>query len=179
MNDEWFTRIQDGYQQDQRLSRIITALRLETPEAEAAARTHLSTDMLDDLSNGRFFMLDNLLYRRENPSTSVVVLGDTDTKREVLTACHDDIVSGHFSTERTLDRIRKYAWWPGMAKDVKDYCETCKVRQSSKRGTGRQTGLMMKIDTPTRPWETNYTHGFRHSAASGWPRELERVLSRG
>ena len=38
---------------------------------------------------------------------------------------HDMPMAGHVGVERTLQRIRKRFWWPGVAKDVKNYVQSC------------------------------------------------------
>lgn len=40
-----------------------------------------------------------------------------------------------------------------MNKDVKSYIDSCQACLASKRSTGPVQGLLMKIDTPKRPWE--------------------------
>lgn len=152
MGDEWFTQIQTGLAEDIQLSRIATAIAKMTPEAKAAAEVGLPADVLKDFQSGKFFLLDGTLYRREGLS-SALVLGDVNSKQAMLRASHDAITAGHFGYDRTLATVRTYAWWPKMASDVKKYIETCDACLKSKRGTGKQPGLLMKIETPTRPWE--------------------------
>ena len=38
---------------------------------------------------------------------------------------HDMPMAGHMGVERTLQRIRKSLWWPGVTKDVKTYVQSC------------------------------------------------------
>ena len=153
MHDEWFKAVQKGYSEDQRIARIVRALEVQSPEAHTAAEANLPHTARKALGNGHFLLLDKILYYRTGPMSSVVVLGDKASKREMLHACHDAITSGHWGYDKTLETIRRYAYWPEMATDVKVYVDTCKACQLSKRNTGKQAGFLMKIDTPKRPWD--------------------------
>lgn len=44
-------------------------------------------------------------------------------KNEVLHGLHND--HGHQGIDRTADLIRKRCYWPGMLKEVQDYCQQC------------------------------------------------------
>ncbi|KAL5457235.1 hypothetical protein EMCRGX_G034481 [Ephydatia muelleri] len=45
---------------------------------------------------------------------------------------HDIISSGHQGVEKTLQRLKRTAYWIGMAKDTELYCRSCMVCQRSK-----------------------------------------------
>jgi hypothetical protein len=82
-----------------------------------------------------------------------LVLGDRATRTLVLASCHDEITSGHFGYDKTLERVKQIVWWPKMGDDIKLYCDTCAVCQRSKRATGKRLGLMQSIEAPKRPWD--------------------------
>ena len=67
--------------------------------------------------------------------------------------CHDTNISGHLSEDRTLERVKITAWWPGWQKDVSEYCSSCERCQKANKTTGKRFGHMMKIEEPTQPWE--------------------------
>ena len=46
-------------------------------------------------------------------------------RHDILKMAHDMPMAGHMGIERTLQRIRKRFWWPGVAKDVKNYVQSC------------------------------------------------------
>ena len=50
-------------------------------------------------------------------------------RSSVLRVGHDHPMSGHLGTKRTLERIQKDFYWPGIASDVKRYCRSCDVCQ--------------------------------------------------
>jgi hypothetical protein len=97
----------------------------------------------------RFSLLDGILYHRREHNSSVVLI-----LREhiniILNECQDSITSGHFSKDRTLNRVQAIAWWPKWRQDVSDYCDRC---QKANRSTGKKFGLLQHIEEPTSRWE--------------------------
>ena len=53
-------------------------------------------------------------------------------QQEALTLSHDIPTAGHLGVDKTLDRLRRNAYWVSMAKDVERYCRNCTICQKSK-----------------------------------------------
>ena len=71
--------------------------------------------------------------------------------REALVQCHDIPLAGHQGKEKTLERLRKEAYWVGMAQDVERYCRECTICQKSKLAMPTQAPLR---NIPIgRPWQ--------------------------
>ena len=111
INQEWFQRIKTGYEGNVSVSTMLQALISDNEQAKLAAEQHLSGRELKDFRLGLFFELDGLLYKRVAPLSSVIVIADKESIVQILKACHDSITSGHWSYDRTLDRVRKYAYF--------------------------------------------------------------------
>ena len=60
---------------------------------------------------GRFILLDGWIYHRAKHSC-VVALVYQEHIGVILSEFHDNIYSGHFSSERTVERVKNNAWWP-------------------------------------------------------------------
>ncbi|MBW0485737.1 hypothetical protein O181_025452 [Austropuccinia psidii MF-1] len=71
----------------------------------------------------------------------------------ILHEFHDSVTSGHFSEDRTLERVKSCSWWPNWRKDVAEYCQSCDRCQKANRTTGKNFGMMIQIQEPTSPWE--------------------------
>lgn len=71
---------------------------------------------------------------------------------QILKTCHDDI--GHFSTEKTLDKIKKDYWFPKMRKFVKKYVQSCLECAHSKVPSGRKSGELHPIPKISKPFHT-------------------------
>jgi hypothetical protein len=52
-----------------------------------------------------------------------------DLRTQVLTLAHSIPASGHLGVGKTRKRIVPFFYWPGMQKDIKQYCKTCDVCQ--------------------------------------------------
>ena len=108
------------------------------------------------VTKGSFNLLWGVIYfARWGPiGPSAVLVVDKPTQLLVLDASHDELMAGHFGPDRTYDRLQTFAWWPGMRKDVVDYCNSCKPCNKTKRLTGLNYGLLQYIESPTIPFET-------------------------
>ena len=74
-------------------------------------------------------------------------------KEMVLESLHDDIFSGHFGVKKTLSRVKLRYYWPGYAKDVEKWCQTCLVCQRRKSPQSANTPPLQSIDTGQGPFE--------------------------
>ena len=75
---------------------------------------------------------DGVLFRRAKGDQVELVLPEPH-RPKVLHLAHDIPLAGHMGRERTLARLHGRFWWPGMAKDVAEYCRTCGVCQKTSR----------------------------------------------
>ena len=96
-------------------------------------------------------MFDGLIYHRTK-HTSVVTIWNPEHKQLFLQECHDNITSGQFSYDRTIERIKTTSWWPGYSKDTKDYCESCEICQKANKATGKRYGLLQEIEELKERW---------------------------
>ena len=81
-------------------------------------------------------MIEGVLCRRFVPGpleeVITVPVMPTSLQLEILRNCHDIISAGHQGTGKTLDRLKRVAYWVGMAKATELYCRSCEVCQQSK-----------------------------------------------
>uniref|UniRef100_A0A0G4G0T9 Integrase zinc-binding domain-containing protein n=1 Tax=Chromera velia CCMP2878 TaxID=1169474 RepID=A0A0G4G0T9_9ALVE len=75
------------------------------------------------LSADRFCTENGILYRMEGDREQLMV--PAALRDRVIASNHDHALFGHLRTRRTLHRVRESFWWPSMANNVKDWCETC------------------------------------------------------
>lgn len=71
---------------------------------------------------------------------------------EIITSAHT--IVGHFSELKTSKYIRKWYWWPSMAKDIKEFCRTCNTCQTTKAVNKKMIGKLHPLPIPVRPWES-------------------------
>lgn len=76
---------------------------------------------------GRITQVSDVLYRRifrpDGGEEVLQLLLPECLREEVLTQLHD--AQGHQGNDRTADLVRQRCFWPGMAKDIKQWCQQC------------------------------------------------------
>ena len=81
-------------------------------------------------------VVDGVLCHKYTPGPlekeKIVPIVPLSLQPTALKANHDIISSGHQGVEKTLQRLKRTAYWIGMAKDTELYCRSCMVCQRSK-----------------------------------------------
>ena len=54
--------------------------------------------------------------------------------------------------EKTLEKLKRFWFWPGMTKDTKEYIQTCAACQTAKHSTQPMDGLLQPIKAKY-PWQ--------------------------
>ncbi len=92
-----------------------------------------------DLPNSRsYYVRDNgLLCRRyidhKSQETINQIVIPYVLRGKILLLSHSVPASGHLGRAKTQKRILRYFFWPGLNKDVKEYCRSCDVCQRTMR----------------------------------------------
>ncbi|XP_036348058.1 uncharacterized protein K02A2.6-like, partial [Rhagoletis pomonella] len=53
-------------------------------------------------------------------------------KHEALKQAHDSLTSSHAGIQKTIEKLRRYLFWPGLAKDVREYIRQCEICKENK-----------------------------------------------
>lgn len=87
-----------------------------------------------------FLMRNNVLVRKWTPphasghdDWSVVkqIVVPQKYRHDILKVAHDNPLGGHLEVNKTYDRILRCFFWPGLKRDVRQYCKTCHICQVS------------------------------------------------
>ncbi|MBW0540103.1 hypothetical protein O181_079818 [Austropuccinia psidii MF-1] len=100
----------------------------------------------------RFHLLDGIIYHKTK-HTCVMTLKYRTLINTILHDCHDSVVSGNLSEDRTLERVKTCSWWQNWRKDVAEYFQTCDRSKKSNRSTGKNLGIIIQIQEPKYLWE--------------------------
>ena len=105
-------------------------------QAATASRPAESTEPLKHW----FEEHDDILYRYCQLDVTAEVRRQLVVPRsirvQVLRVAHETIMSGHQGVKKTLDRIMRNLYWPGMYADCKRFCASCDICQRTvPRGT--------------------------------------------
>src|SRR5882672_10708911 len=66
---------------------------------------------------------------------ALVVVGNNELKRGVISLFHDTTTAGHPGITKTLALTRQYYWWPNMKNYATEYIKGCATCQMSKINT--------------------------------------------
>jgi transposase InsO family protein len=82
-----------------------------------------------------------------------LILVPKELEREVITRYHDDIREGHPGEARTVEKIQRNYYFPGMIRKVRNFIKACNECQRNKPIHTKTSGKMHQGITPTRPWQ--------------------------
>ncbi|KAL2076972.1 hypothetical protein ACEWY4_027431 [Coilia grayii] len=122
----------------------------------------LSDEDIENSPQG-YFIRDGVLMRKWRPLTASAqdewrvlfqIVVPASCRDEILSLAHDHHFAGHLGVNKTVNRILRYFFWPGIKKDVVHYCRTCHVCQI----TGKQNQVvppapLQPIPVASEPFE--------------------------
>jgi hypothetical protein len=115
----------------------------ESPE-ELAANTGLT-------------LKSNLWFQRPRAhlaSPTLYVPGAcTGLRQRLIEEHHAPPFAGHLGAERTVERLRRHFWWPGLVADVRRYCAACRSCAVNKFRRGPKRGVFVAPEVPYHRWE--------------------------
>ena len=114
-------------------------------------------------------VIDGVLCHQYSPSPMqqmvTVPLLPPSLKKDALNRNHDALTAGHLGAHKTLEHLRRDAFWINMAKDVEEYCKQCSTCQQSKLPMPQRAPLqnipigqpwqMIAVDILQVPMSTN------------------------
>ena len=85
-----------------------------------------------------YYLDDGVLMRRwvpprESPSNTWMacsqIVAPSTIRQRLLLIAHDTPLAGHVGIRKTLSLLTRHFYWPGIQKDVANYCKTCETCQ--------------------------------------------------
>lgn len=106
------------------------------------------------LENEQIYRLipDPANYSNDHPATAWKFSVPEDLGGGVLEENHDAVTAGHLGIAKTIARISRLYYWPGMYREISQYMRRCKTCQKFKVTQQRQTGRM-HFTPVSQPWE--------------------------
>ena len=104
----------------------------------------------------RLILEEGLLHRNWESqdgkrSTLQLVIPQTLT-HDVLRALHNAPSAGHFGYRKTLLRVRRRFYWPGMSREIEEWCRRCE-RCASRKTNGQKPRAPLQVSQPSYPME--------------------------
>ena len=73
--------------------------------------------------------------------------------QELLYLYHDDQLAGHWGISKTQELLERKFYWPGLARDVREYITTCSICQNIAIPRHKPYGKLEPLPMPDRPWQ--------------------------
>lgn len=96
-----------------------------------------------------YALKDGMIYRKVGTELKWVV--PRDARWKVCHLCHDE--SGHFSFDKSIEKMRRDYWFPGMTRFVKKYIRSCISCAYAKQPSGKKEGFLHPINKPNVPFQ--------------------------
>lgn len=77
-------------------------------------------------------------------------------RQKVISDAHQPTMSAHGGTDKTLDLVRRYYYWPGMSKEVREYVANCATCKETKAPSHTLRPPMGKAFGTERPFQRLY-----------------------
>ncbi|MBW0587537.1 hypothetical protein O181_127252 [Austropuccinia psidii MF-1] len=147
---EFFNQGKESYKIDRNCHILSQLLRKDCKDPSLSLK--LDETWKEAYDEGRLHLCDGILYHRTK-HTCVMALIDRALIITILHEFHDSVAAGHFSEDRTLERVKTCSWWLNWKKDVSEYCQTCDRCQNPNRATAKKIGMIIQIQEEKSPWE--------------------------
>lgn len=138
---------------------IVASINLDSPEfqskeyCELMKSIQMNQDRLPDVTimNGRIYKVVPKRWSIGDEDGQARLWVPLTMTLELVRSAHDDVTSAHLGIAKTLERLRRYYFWPGMSTDVYHYvsnCETCKMSKAPNRTLRPTMGDQIVVDRP-------------------------------
>ncbi|KAE8903833.1 hypothetical protein PF005_g10038 [Phytophthora fragariae] len=141
---------QDRFVAEQRRTPWILAMLAYLESGALALDPQLRTRTL--LMTPNYIVRNGVLLRRVNlkaragPASSLEVpVIPIQFISTVLHHCHTDVLAAHVGVTKTMDKVRKHAFWHGWKRDVAEYVRECSTCGSGKGYRPWRNGLMQRM----------------------------------
>ena len=82
------------------------------------------------------FVIENEILKRKSQSPNVEhgklfdqLVVPTRFRTKVMRVAHKTVLAGHMATKKTMNRVQRHFYWPGLQGDVRRFCQSCDVCQ--------------------------------------------------
>lgn len=121
--------------------------------SDLVARARLGKDSNYQLIQKNLYKVFVKSNGKDIPIKQLKLVVPIQDQAQVLLDSHNSPLAAHQGFYKTLKRIREKYFWPGMAKDVKEFVQSCDRCKATKYPNKRLTAPMGKPKTYDRPWQ--------------------------
>jgi hypothetical protein len=156
---------EDDYQvdhtnRDQQPREVATITKVQSSDAlwdelreachnDAYYRTAAQRIQLRDPMFKNYHIKEGILFNQDR----VYIPAAPGLRIKVLQEHHKTPITGHLGRDKTLERVQRSYFWPGLDRDVRAFVRLCDPCQRSKARNQCPPGLLQPIPLPTNRWE--------------------------
>jgi len=140
----------DSYSRPQESINSNIPQQLDIHKCQRNELTHIFKEINDDPHQTQYKIIHELVYRNVNNDMKLVV--PPSLCKIVISAYHDDPLTGHFSARKTMKAISQKYFWPCLQRDVERYVNNCKQCQINKP-TRHKIKATLKPISVNKPFE--------------------------
>lgn len=149
---------------------FLNAIELETLPAidldSDAFKSDEYSKLKEEIQNSNlpdFKLVDGYIYKRTEFSSGEIdesnlwkLMVPIELRQDVIYSAHNTPTSAHSGIAKTIERIRRYFYWPRLATDVKEYILNCKLCKTSKTQTNVLRPPLGHMPDTERPFQRLY-----------------------
>ena len=126
-------------------------------ESLSEIRQKLATSTRSDKSSDVYYLKDGYVYRRWCPKGNVSLAVEQLVVPQVyrshlLSIAHEIPLAGHLGVDRTRARLLQHYFWPGIYKDVHQFCVTCADCQRSAKLLAKEKVPLVPVPIIDEPF---------------------------
>ena len=88
-------------------------------------------------------VINDVLIRKCDNENNLIV--PDSLRRRLFDSAHAGPLAAHLGPDRTLAQLRPYYYWPGMSKDIRNWCQACDICACSRGPPPRAHAPMQKV----------------------------------
>src|SRR6218665_3713181 len=95
----------------------------------------LAKGIRDLNGSSQYVLSDGVLMRlwcdRHRPSDIPIkqIVVPVFLRQQLISLAHDELPSAQLGVKKSLDRLQRHFFWPGINSDVRKYCASCVIYQ--------------------------------------------------
>jgi hypothetical protein len=121
----------------------------EACHKDAYYRTAVQRIQLKDPMFKNYHIKEGILFNQDR----VYIPAAPGFRIKVLQEHHETPITGHVGRDKTLERVQRSYFWPGLDRDMRAFVRSCDPCQRNKARNQCPPGLLQPIPLPTNRWE--------------------------
>ena len=92
-------------------------------------------------------LIDNVLIFRPKDDADIKLVVPTALRKQIFVACHSGPLAAHLGSFRITQELRTEYFWPGLRRDIENWCKQCPICAKGRGPPPRRHGQLQKVFT--------------------------------